>query len=553
MYDVIVVGAGHNGLTCAAYLARAGRRVLVLEAREVVGGLAWTMEMPNAPGYKVNPCSVEFLLTGVEPSVDHELDLQRHGLRWVYPDTLLTWLGPDGQVMPIWRDRNRLVEEIKRYSRKDARRYQQLCDEITTTLKVALPYLQGHPIRVRPAALAEMLYRAAKGPKEVARGARAMLSSIEQVCEEYFDRDEIKVPVATYSLASFAPTWEAGTGLHWSLIAGLHEWGVRHPVGGTGAFTQALARCVESYGGTILTDAKVDEVLTNNGRAHGVRLVDGRVFTGKTVVAATDPVTLMTKLLDPGVVPEDTRDEIRSLQNLHSNIYTFKVDAALDRRLTFGRYQQGREPEALSAITVCPDMGYLNRSAHAAINGEFNHEIPIQHITSSVYDRTLVPEGSDGDTLYFYAFNTPRKLSGGRNWDDEKDQYVKLMMDNFAQYAPGLGDAVLDLHITTPADFESRYHITHGNYEHVDCSLTQMGPTRPVPSMSGWKTPIDGLWHTGAGSFPMAFLSGWPGRSSAREILRPTLKQRVTTKLRSRNAGTVDGWTQAAAAASRSA
>ena len=113
--------------------------------------------------------------------------------------------------------------------------------------------------------------------------------------------------------------------------------------------------------------------------------------------------------------------------------------------------------------------------------------------------------------------------------------------------------AVLDLHITTPADFESRYHITHGNYEHVDCSLTQMGPTRPVPSMSGWKTPIDGLWHTGAGSFPMAFLSGWPGRSSAREILRPTLKQRVTTKLRSRNAGTVDGWTQAAAAASRSA
>jgi len=498
LYDVIVVGAGHNGLTCAAYLARAGRRVLVLEAREVVGGLAWTMEMPNAPGYKVNPCSVEFLLTGVEPSVDHELDLQRHGLRWVYPDTLLTWLGPDGQVMPIWRDRNRLVEEIKRYSRKDARRYQQLCDEITTTLKVALPYLQGHPIRVRPAALAEMLYRAAKGPKEVARGARAMLSSIEQVCEEYFDRDEIKVPVATYSLASFAPTWEAGTGLHLSLIAGLHEWGVRHPVGGTGAFTQALARCVESYGGTILTDAKVDEVLTNNGRAHGVRLVDGRVFTGKTVVAATDPVTLMTKLLDPGVVPEDTRDEIRSLQNLHSNIYTFKVDAALDRRLTFGRYQQGREPEALSAITVCPDMGYLNRSAHAAINGEFNHEIPIQHITSSVYDRTLVPEGSDGDTLYFYAFNTPRKLSGGRNWDDEKDQYVKLMMDNFAQYAPGLGDAVLDLHITTPADFESRYHITHGNYEHVDSLRCPAGRPRsmasgtPVPGHSRWPSSVVG-------------------------------------------------------------
>lgn len=523
--DVIVVGAGHNGLTCAAYLARAGKNVLVLEARDVVGGLAWTMEMPNAPGYKVNPCSVEFLLTGVEPSIDHELELEKFGLRWVYPDTLLTWLGPDGQVMPIWKDRSRLVDEIKRYSHKDARRYEQLCDDITATLKVALPYLQGHPVRVRPAALAEMLARTAKGPKSIARGARAMLASIEQVCEEYFDRDEIKVPVATYSLASFAPTWEAGTGLHLSLIAGLHEWGVRHPVGGTGAYTQALARCVEAHGGTILTAAKVKEILTEGGQARGVTLEDGRTFTAREVVAATDPVTLVTKLLDPGVVPEQTRDEVRGLQNLHSNIYTFKVDCALDRRLTFPHHGQGRSPEALSAITICPNMEYLNRSAHAAINGEFTHEIPIQHITSSIYDRTLVPEGSDGDTLYFYAFNTPRKLAGGRTWEDEKEQYVKLMMDNFAQYAPELGDAILDVHITTPDDFESRYHVARGNYEHVDCSLAQMGPWRPTPSLSAWKTPVDGLWHTGAGAFPMAFLSGWPGRGSAREILRHGTKR----------------------------
>ncbi|ORW99918.1 hypothetical protein AWC29_26510 [Mycobacterium triplex] len=537
---MIVVGAGHNGLTCAAYLARAGKKVLVLEARDVVGGLAWTMEMPNAPGYKVNPCSVEFLLTGVEPSIDHELELEKYGLRWVYPDTLLTWLGPDGQVMPIWKDRGRLVEEIKRYSHKDARRYEQLCDDITATLKVALPYLQGHPVRVRPAALAEMLVRTAKGPKSIARGARAMLGSIEQVCEEYFDRDEIKVPVATYSLASFAPTWEAGTGLHLSLIAGLHEWGVRHPVGGTGAYTQALARCVEAHGGTILTAAKAKQILTEGGQARGVTLEDGRTFTAREVVAATDPITLVTKLLDPDVVPEQTRDEVRGLQNLHSNIYTFKVDCALDRRLTFPRYQQGRSPEALSAITICPNMEYLNRSAHAAINGEFTHEIPIQHITSSIYDRTLVPEGSDGDTLYFYAFNTPRKLAGGRTWEDEKEQYVKLMMDNFAQYAPELGDAILDVHITTPDDFESRYHVTRGNYEHVDCSLAQMGPWRPTPSLSAWQTPVDGLWHTGAGAFPMAFLSGWPGRGSAREILRHNGNRRITRRLgrRSRSRAT---------------
>lgn len=534
MHDVIVVGAGHNGLTCAAYLAKAGKSVLVLEARDVVGGLAWTMEMPNAPGYKVNPCSVEYLLTGVEPSVETELQLHKHGLRWVYPDTMLTWLGPEGQVMPIWQDRQKLVGEIKRYSHKDARRYEQLCDEITATLKTILPYLQGHPYRVRPQALGEMLTKAVKGRKHLQRGARALTSSIEQVCEEYFDRDEIKVPVATYSLASFAPPWEQGTGLHLSLICGLHEWGVGHPVGGTGGFTQALANCVKAHGGEILADAKVSEINTHNGHARGVTLHDGREFKAGEVVAAVDPTTLLTRLLDRSVVPDDAYDEIRAIQNLHSNIYTFKVDAALDRRLRFPDHGEGRSDEALSAITVCPDMEYLRRSAHAAISGEFTHEIPVQHITSSIYDRTLVPEGSDGDTLYLYAFNTPVELSGGRSWEDEKQKYVDLMLDNFAQYAPDLRDAIIDIHITSPDDFESRYHVARGNYEHVDLSLAQMGPMRPTPSLAGWRTPIDGLWHTGAGSFPMAFLSGWPGRGTARELARsgrPSRSARVLETL----------------------
>ena len=517
-YDAIVVGGGHNGLTCAGYLAKAGKRVLVCEARDVVGGLAWTMEMPNAPGYRVNPASVEYLLTGVQPSVDHQLELHKHGLKWVYPDTLLTWLGPDGQVMPIWQKREKLVAEIARYSKKDARNYERLVDEITVTLKTALPYLQGHPVRVRPQALWEMLTTAAKGRKHIARGARAMLSSIESVCEEYFERDEIKVPLACYSLASFAPAWEQGTGLHLSLICGLHEWGVRHPVGGTGGFTKALARCIEHHGGEVLTSAPVQEILTHNGKARGVRLFDGRQFAAPHVVAAVPPKTLVNHLLDPALIPDEVTDELRGVDDLHSNIYTFKVDAALDRRLRYPNHEGDRPYEALSAVTICPTMEYLNRSANMATIGEFTEEIPIQHIASSVYDRTLVPEGSEGDTLYFYAFNTPVELSGGRSWDDERDRYKDLMLDNFEKYCPDVRDAIIDIDVTSPDDFVRRYGV--GNYEHVDCTLATMGPFRPVPSLAGYRTPVEGVWHTAAGAFPMAFLSGWPGRNGAREVLR---------------------------------
>lgn len=518
MYDAIVVGAGHNGLTAAGYMAKAGKKVLVVEARDTVGGLAWTMEMPNAPGYHVNPCSVEFLLTGVQPSVESQLELDKHGLKWVYPDTLLTWLGPDGQVMPIWQKRQKLVAEIAQYSKKDARRYGELVDAITATLMAALPYLQGHPHRVRPQALWEMLSAAAKGRKHIAAGARAMVGSIEGVCEEYFERDEIKVPMACYSLASFAPAWEQGTGLHLSLLCGLHQWGVGHPVGGTGGFTKALARCVEHHGGEILTNAPVAEIVTHMGQARGVRLHDGREFKAPHVVAAVPPKTLIYDLLDPAVVPEEVDDQMRGIQDLHANIYTFKVDGALDRRLRFPHHGEGRSDEALSAVTICDSMEYMNRSANMATIGEFTPEIPIQHITSSIYDRTLVPEGSAGDTFYLYAFNTPVKLSNGRSWADEKQNYVDLMLDNFAKYCPDVRDAIIDIDVTSPDDFVTRYGV--GNYEHVDITMANMGPWRPVPALAGYRTPVSGVWHTAAGAFPMAFLSGWPGRNGAREVLR---------------------------------
>jgi beta-carotene ketolase (CrtO type) len=533
MYDMIVVGGGHNGLTCAAYLAKAGKNVLVLEARDTVGGLCWTMELPGAPGYKVNPCGLEFLLTGVEPSVDHELELHRQGLRWVYPETLSTWLGPNGEHLTVWKDRQKTVEEIRKYSRRDAARYEQLVDEITDTLMAVLPYLQGHPFRVRPAAIGDMLRNAAKGRKNIARGARVMLSSIETVVNEYFERDEVRIPIATYSLANFGPVHEPGSGLHLSLLTGLHEWGVRHPVGGSGSFTQALAGCVRSHGGTVRTNAKIAHILVENDRARGVVLENGEVIRANEVIAAVDPTTLMTKLVEPAHVPQKTKEEIRGLQSLRNNLYTFKIDAALDRRPV---YPDHNIPDnAAGAPMICPSMEFLHRATMKAMAGEFTEEIPLQLALPSIDDRTMVPEGSTGESFYCYAFNTPVELSDDRDWATEAKAYVDNCLDLYEQYAPGFKDSIIDMHITTPDDFESRYHVHRGNYEHADVVVSQMGPWRPVPSMAGYRTPVEGLYHSGSGAFPMSFISGWPGRNTANMLLTgPSPLQRARKLLGAR-------------------
>ncbi len=525
MYDTIVVGAGHNGLTCAAYLAKAGKDVLVLEARDTVGGLAWTLELPGAPGYKVNPCSLEFLLTGVEPSVDHELELHKHGLSWVYPKTLSTWLGPNGEHLTVWKDRAKTLEEIRKFSRRDAVKYEQLVDELTDTLMAVLPYLQGHPFRVKPGAIRDVLKNAAKGRKNIARGARVMLSSIETVCNEYFEREEVKLPIATYSLANFGPTHEPGSGLHLSLLTGLHQWGVRHPVGGTGAFTQSLARCVQAHGGQVRVNAKVREILVENGQARGVTLENGEIIRAHNVVAAVDPTTLMTKMVDQQYVPQQTQEEIRGLQSLRNNLYTFKIDAALDRRPVYPNHNVA--DEAISQPMICPSMDFLKRATTAAIAGDFTHEIPLQLALPSFDDRTLVPEGSGGESFYCYAFNTPVKLSDDRDWAVEAKAYVDNCLDLCEEYAPGFKDSIIDMHITTPDDFETRYHVHKGNYEHADVVLSQMGPWRPIPSMAGYKTPVDNLYHSGSGAFPMSFISGWPGRNTANMLLRESPTQRI--------------------------
>ena len=520
-YDVIVVGGGHHGLTAAAFLAKAGKRVLVIEAREVVGGMCWTKEMDGAPGYQVNPCALEVLLLGAQPSIVDQLDLYKYGLEYVYPNVLTTGLFPDGKHVTFFKDRAKTVENLKYFSPRDAVRYGELVDGITWALKAAMPYFMGPAFRPRPGAIWEIIKILLKGRRQVARGARVLLASMQSALDEYFESDQVKIALGNYSLANFGLMSDAGGGAYLTILTGAHEFGVRRPKGGSGQLTRALAACVVDHGGEIRVNTRVAEIKVSNGRTTGVALQSGEEISAKQVIAATDPVVLATKLLAASSLPASTHEQIRGLMPTINPINVFKADIALSRPLNFsGMGHQHLERHHFEGLSLCQSMADFHRSEQLCTRGDYDpSNMPQTNYVPSIVDPTLVPAG--GEYLYLYASNSPQELSGGRTWETHAQTYLMECLKVFEQYAPGTIASVVDAYITTPPEFARRYNGNNGNYAQVGMgSPTQMGPWRPIPDFAGNKTPIDGLWHASSGSFPIPYLNGWAGRTVAGEVLR---------------------------------
>jgi beta-carotene ketolase (CrtO type) len=411
LHDAIIIGGGHNGLTCAAYLAKAGKRVLVLEANPQVGGFCLTQEVPGAPGYRMNPYAIEFPFTMIRPSVVDELELSRYGLKWVYPDPHNTWLGPDGGSWSLWHDLGRTCESIARLSQRDAEYYERIMRPVMALTHTILPYLMDHPTRPSMRTVASLIRRAIKHRKSLLPGARIMLSSPLQIING-FEREEIKAALAmntvTGTFQDIQEPLNTGIFLYFAL---LHLYPLQRPVGGSGAFTEALAACVRAAGGEVRTSAPVQRVVVHNGKAAGVVLQNGEELQAKEVVSSIDPTSLFTRLVENSSVPPIVQEEVRLMQVTSNNISHFKADLALSSRPSFPKHSL---PEShLGGISIAPSVDFIQRLMAANHRGEIADEVPFYIAIPSVLDRTMVPPGSQGDAAFIWCGALAHTLSGG--------------------------------------------------------------------------------------------------------------------------------------------
>lgn len=488
----------------------------VLERRSIVGGMCTTEEtVREAPGFLMNPCAVDTALTNAPVSVIEDLQLHRHGLRFVKPDPWAAYINLDGATVGMWADRSRTAAEIARFSRRDAESFERFCDVMTEAWWALMPYFQDHPTRPSLRTLGQILWRAARGRRSLRGAAKVFLSSPEQVIEERFERAEVKAVLANLAAWSMLPLQEDGSAGVLAMMCSYFKWPVTRPVGGSGQFTAALAACVRAYGGEVRTDAPVEQVLVSDGAARGVRLRDGQELLARHVVGALDPVSLIDGLLDPADVPERTRAELRALGNQRWNITCLKADVAFARRPILAC---GRQELLQGYLLLGPTLEFIRQAQLESMNGEPPEHMAMGPMFPSLVEPSQVPPGSEGSTCYLYMPAVPYSLSGGRDWDEVKDAYIQRVIGYLDQYAPGLAQSVIGQWVQSPKDLALK--ATRGNVVHADMSLSQMGPLRPTKSLSGYRTPVQHLWHTAAGAHPMGALNGWSGRTTARMVNR---------------------------------
>ena len=519
-YDAIIVGGGHNGLVCAAYLARGGKKVLVLERRPIVGGACVTEEI--WPGYKVSTAA--YTMSMMQKRMIDELDLPKYGWE-IFATECLFVPFPDGTHFVLWEDQAKTIAEVAKFSKKDAEIYpvfEEYLAEAAAFVRQLLWTTPPNPASRKLRDLKELLLIANKFRKlgrKMFRFADLMTMSVGDFLDRYFESDKIKAIKAYYgSIGTFLGPRSPGTAyvlLHHLMgdLGGASGWGFMR--GGMGAVSMAIASSAEHHGATIRTGAEIERILIRNGRATGVVLKSGEEISGKVVISNADPKATFLRMVDQRELPEEF---VRDVRNFRTYSTAFKVNVALEEP---PRYT-GFDPKKIGVeyptyMHVGPSMNYLEKAYDDAKYGRPSEKPFMTACLPTWVDRDLAPPGKH--ILHLFGGHAPYSLEG-TTWDEEREKFGDRVIDTLSEFAPNVKNAVIHRQILVPPDLERIYALPQGHIFHGELSLDQLFFMRPVPGYADYRSPIKGLYQCGSGTHPGGGVMGMSGHNAAREVLR---------------------------------
>ncbi len=529
-YDAIIIGAGHNGLVTAGYLARAGRKVLVLERRRLVGGAAVSEEI--FPGFKVS--SVADGRGYLSAAVRRDLKLDSH-VEMIDSEVVAFSPQPDGSHLTIYRDVAKTVSEIARFSKADAEAYPQFIE-----LMQALAGVVGALAHMTPMDLPEVAFGDLRGAlrllgpgrklgrKRISELLRILPMPAADILNEYFESDAVKAAIGANSSlgVSFGPQ-ESGTA-----YTMLHSWALSGNglfrsagviKGGMGALCDAIANAAAGFGAEIRTDAPVASISVEDGRATGVKLESGEELVANTVVSNADPRTTFNRLLDPRTLGTKL---LRHVANIKYQGTGLRIHLALNGLPQFTSLpttgSDGAFPVQLGApIQIAPSLDYIERAYDCSKFGRFSDSPFLDILIPSVLDPSAAPAGQH--LMSITAKYGPFELREG-DWETQKEAFADIAVNTLAEYAPNIRDLIQQRHVLSMPDLERIYGLPEGNPNHGEMILNQFFHMRPIPGHARYRAPIEGLYLCGAGCHPGGGVTGVPGHNAAREILKDSNK-----------------------------
>ena len=519
-WDDVVIGGGHNGLVCAAYLARAGRKVLVLERRDVLGGAAVSEEV--LPGFTFSVAS--YVVSLFRPRIIQELELTKYGYHVIPMDCAFQPLHDDHGIAR-WGDPERTRIEISRYSSRDAENFPKFKKTMTRLGRVAAQIVdRPAPTGVNPQSLRTLidLFRTVQGVEkhEFQQLIRLLTLSAVDFLDTWFESEIFKAPLAASGIiGTFQGIRSPGTAyvlLHHymgEIDGAFRSWGFAR--GGTGSVSTACARAAEAHGAVIRTSCEVDKVLVSNNRATGVVLTNGDIITARRIVSNLDPRRTLMGLVGESHLPESV---VTSLDRFKYRGSSGKVNLALDGLPDF-TCRPGIGDHLRGDIAIAPNVDYLERAFDEAKYGSFSSRPFINIVIPSLTDPTVAPPGKH--VMSCFVQYAPYELAEGPEaWESQREAFGNTVLDTLEEFAPGLRNHIEHMQVLTPLDLERKFGLTEGNIFHGELSLNQLLFQRPAWGMAKYQTPIRNLWMCGSGTHPGGGVMGASGELAAKTLLR---------------------------------